>query len=262
MSSVPSSAATAKPFDPAIGMQLALLLDLGVRLFIWSSTAAITLFAVMRWNLMPPSDVAQGRDFAGAWAWSQAAAQWLVLYNVVYLLELALLGLVLPKPKHGIYSLRDRRPDPSLLATCLRAVLTKARYQAPFPAVFVANLGQIAPLRWLLGVTVGPRTGSVFITDPLVIDPHDVRIGRNVTIGFQTTVAAHLQQRDRVELATTIIDDDVLIGGYTAIPGGCRIGRGAVIGGCSFLKPGTVVGENEFWAGAPAKKISDLPPLA
>jgi len=259
MSAAPSAA---RPFDPAVGMQLVLLLDLGVRLMIWSSSGAIVAYASIRWNMLPGAEFSDPGRWASAWAWSQAATTLLVLYNLVYLLELAALGLLLPRPKHGLYSLRTTRPNLNLLATCMRAVLTKARYQAPFPAFLVSNLSQIAPLRWLMAVTVGPRSGSVFIADPFIIDPHDVTIGRNVTIGFQTTIAAHLQQRDSVELAHTTIEDDVFIGGYTAIPGGCHIRRGAMIGGCSFLKPGTVVGENEFWAGAPAKKIKDLEPLA
>ncbi len=64
-----------------------------------------------------------------------------------------------------------------------------------------------------------------------------------------------------LEFWRTIIEDDVLIGGYAAIPAGVHIKRGAIIRGFSMVLPGTVIGENEYWAGIPARKMREMPPV-
>ena len=95
--------------------------------------------------------------------------------------------------------------------------------------------------------------------DPCIIDPHKVSVGRSVTIGFGTTIAAHYQQRDAVYFKRTIIEDDVLIGGHVAMAG-VHVKRGAVIGAGSIVLPESEIGENEYWSGNPARRRSVLPP--
>ena len=45
------------------------------------------------------------------------------------------------------------------------------------------------------------------------------------------------------------------IGANSVVMPNVLIGRNAIIGACSFVKAGTVVPNNEIWAGNPARKI-------
>lgn len=99
------------------------------------------------------------------------------------------------------------------------------------------------------------------VIEPGILDPHLVTIGRNVVIGFGSCIAGHFQDRDRVVIRETIIEDDVLIGAMSAMSG-VHIKRGAIIGAGSILMPGTVVGEGEFWSGNPARRRQRPAPTA
>jgi acetyltransferase-like isoleucine patch superfamily enzyme len=132
--------------------------------------------------------------------------------------------------------------------------LTKARYHAPFPAFLVQQLGNIQPFRWLLGLGIGPRTKTSFFLDPTLMDPWALTIGKNVNIGFGTTITAHIQEHDYVMVDPVVIEDNVMIGAHSAIACGVRIKRGAYVEPFAVVKPGEVIGEGELWAGRPAKK--------
>ncbi|MFQ5430584.1 MAG: DapH/DapD/GlmU-related protein, partial [Phycisphaerae bacterium] len=118
----------------------------------------------------------------------------------------------------------------------------------------VANL---PPLCWLMNRVFGPRSQSCYVTDPRIIDPHLVTIGRNVIIGFGSMIAGHHQEQDRVVIQPTVIEDDVLIGGYAAISG-AHIKKGAKVGAGSVVLPGSVIGEYEYWSGNPARRRQRL----
>ena len=152
-------------------------------------------------------------------------------------------------------------PSRHVLYSTLLAVLTKARLDPPFPGFLVFHLANLPPFVWLIGRVFGPRSRSCYFTDPRILDPHLVTLGRNVVIGLNTTITAHWQERDAVVFQRTVIEDDVVVGGDVAVVGGVHIGRGAMIGSGAIVLPGTVIGPNEFWAGVPAKKLRDLPPV-
>lgn len=197
--------------------------------------------------------------------WAQRIAQWILLFNVVYLLELLVVRLVIPTPKEGTYSTsRSGLPNRQLIWTTLLGVLTKARYQAPFPAFLVFHIANLPPLCWLTSRIFGPKSRSCYVTDPEILDPSLVEIGRNVTMGYAVVIVAHTQESDKVTIRRVVIEDDVLVGGHATLMAGTRLGKGCVIGSHALLLPNTVVGPYEFWAGIPAKKISmvrreDLP---
>jgi len=143
----------------------------------------------------------------------------------------------------------------------LVGVLTIARLQAPWPGFLVFHISQLPPMCWLMNRFFGPKSEYTFATDPKVIDPHMVTIGRNVVLGLNSTVAGHYVERGAIVFKRTIIEDDVVLGGDAKILGGVRIKRGAVIAAGSVVLPDSVVGENEFWWGVPARKFRTLPPL-
>ncbi len=252
---------TASTPDARIGIQAYLVLDVFVRLIIWSvafTTATAVMSAFNRW----PSPPIIGADVWTAWTWSQAITLWMLLFNVAYIAALVILKLALPNPREGRYELRPgSKLDPQLIRAALISVLTKARYEAPFPAIFVYHVACLPPMRWFVGPTIGPRSKSCNVTQAIIADPHLTTIGKNVVIGYGTSITAHTQDRDSVSVARTTIEDEVLIGAESLIYGGCVIKRGAIIGGGAVVRPFTTIGEYEVWGGVPAKKIKDMPPI-
>ena len=189
--------------------------------------------------------------------WSFTMAWWIVVFNVAYVLVLLGLRLLFPMPQEGRYPKDAGKLDRNLLWARLTAALNKARYQAPFPAFLVFYVANLPPLVWWMAPVFGPRSRSCFATEPNILDPHLVKIGRNVVIGYNATIGGHYQERDVWVIKRTIIEDEVVIGGHAVIYGGVHIKRGAVIGGGAIVLPNTVVGEGEFWGGVPAKKLRD-----
>lgn len=235
-----------------------LLLDAWLRLMLWTSSFALATAAIGALGLWPTGDPLR-EGLGTAWFWARRLGQWIILFNVIYLLELLVLRLLIPTPKEGTYSTAGPgRPSPQLIWTTLLGALTKARYQAPFPAFLVFHLANLPPLCWIVSRIFGPRSESCYVSEPEILDPSLVEIGRNVIIGYGTRIVAHIQEADKVTIKRTIIEDDVLIGGEVSILAGVRLCKGCVIGARSLVLPNTVVGPYEFWAGVPAKKISTV----
>jgi hypothetical protein len=247
--------AAAKPLDPRPALWGFLLLDVWVRLMIWGTSLGLTTAAFGALGAWPEGNPLAGH-FAVTMTWARRIGLWVLLFNLVYVLELVVLRLMLPMPREGVYSTRRRGlPDPQLIKTCLIGVLTKARLEAPFPGFLVFHIANLPPVCWLFGRVFGPRSRSCYVTDPMVIDPHLVEIGRNVVVGLEAIIAGHVQESDKVTIKRTVIEDDVVIGGRAIIMGGCHLQKGCIIGAEAVLRPGTVVGPGEFWGGLPAKKI-------
>lgn len=250
----------AKPLDPRNGIRAFLVLDGAVRLLIWiaaMSGALATVAALEGW----PAYSLRTVDFLQAWGWADKFMWCIVFFNIYYVAALILLRAPIPKPAEGTYSLKPGQiPDRNLIFSMLIATLIKARYEAPFPGFLVHAFANLPPLSWLMGPIFGPKSRSVGVTDPLIMDPHWVEIGRNVVIGYGAIISGHTQGRDDITIKRTVIEDNVLIGGNAVVYHGCHIRSGAVIMGSALLRPETVVGENEVWGGIPARKIKTLPP--
>lgn len=252
----PSGAAPAanRP-DTLIGLRLFLFLDLFVRLFIWGWALILTVVTFAALGGWPRQAFPAATDFYGVSAWVWAATRFIILFNVFYVLVLLVLRLMTPTPREGRYSTVTRVPHRQVLYACLIAVLTKARLQAPFPGFLVFHVANLPPLVWLMSPLFGPRSRSCYVTDPNILDPHLVTLGRNVVIGFNATVAGHYQVQDDVVFARTVIEDDVLIGAYAAVAGGVRIGRGATVNAGAIVVPGSVIAPGETWHGNPARRV-------
>jgi acetyltransferase-like isoleucine patch superfamily enzyme len=237
-----------------------LLLDMWVRLILWSTSLAFSTAAFTALGVWPEGNPLDN-DLGTTIRWAQGIAKWVLLFNVVYLLELLLLRLPIPTPQEGTYSTTKRGlPDRQLIWTTLLGILTKARYQAPFPGFLVFHLANLPPLCWLAGPIFGPKSKSCYATEPEILDPSLVEVGRNVIIGYGTRIVGHMQEADHVTIRRTVIEDDVLIGGEASILAGAHLGKGCVIGSRALVLPGTVVGPYEIWVGAPAKKIGMVHP--
>ncbi len=251
--------ANSKPHDPRLGLQFLLVLDGIIRCFIWWSSIAFT--AVIYFAIATMPDFSQfGADLRSTWSICASFGELVILYNLVYVAELIILRLVVPTPKEGTYEIGPgKKLDRQLLLSAAVATLVKARYHPPFPGFLVFHISNLPPLKWLMGPIFGPKSRSCYFADPCILDPHFVEIGKNVTIGFGTTIAGHVQERDSVSIRRTIIEDDVLIGGYSVVSG-AHLKKGAIIGISSVVLPGSVVGPNEYWSGNPARRRRTLSP--
>ncbi|HVP11332.1 MAG TPA: DapH/DapD/GlmU-related protein [Phycisphaerae bacterium] len=252
--------ATATPHDSRLCLQGFLLLDVCARLFIWSTSLTLTIATMTALNGWPEESIV-GAGPRLAWIWGQKLTHLVLLFNLYYVACLVVLRLTVPTPKEGSYSMMPGSPlDRNLIYSVFIAVLTKARYHAPFPGFLVFHIANLPPMRWLMNPVFGPKSRSCYVLDPIIGDPHLTEIGRNVVFGFNSSVTCHTQQRDSITIRKVVIGDDVLIGANAVVFSGCKIGRGAVVLSGAVVPPDTVIGEYEVWGGLPARKIKDLPP--
>jgi acetyltransferase-like isoleucine patch superfamily enzyme len=249
----------AGPRDPSAGLQGLLILDVWLRTLIWSAALAVTMLVLGRIQFVRSISWDTVRTWSGAWLFSVTIMGFFILFNVAYILTLVIIRLPFPSPERGVIRIEGAPPGRIILAAFL-AVLTKARYHPPFPAVFVPQFASIQPFRWLLSRTIGPRTESSFFLDPNILDPWGIKIGKNVTIGFGAMITCHLQERDYIIIDNVVIEDDVSIGALAGIGCGVHIKRGAVIDPYSAVKPNTIIGEYEQWGGRPAHLKGTLKP--
>lgn len=254
---------TPKPHDPVHSLQWFLVLDGLVRLFIWSSPMAFAAAIFTYLDAWPRETIVKA-DLTTAWLWTRKLTHVVLLYNFLYVLHLVAIRLLIAAPKEGRYEVGPGKPVSwQLLRAGFLGALTKARYEPPFPAFLVFHMANLPPLKWLMAPVFGPKSKSCYVAEPTILDPYAVTIGRNVVIGFGTTLAGHYQEQGSVVFQPTIIEDDVLIGGHCAISGS-HIQRGAVVGAGSIVLPGSVIGPGEHWSGNPARRrrLTDLARLA
>lgn len=242
------------PLNPLRGF---LVLDAAVRLLIWGASMTAALWALSALGAMPRIPTGP-LNWGTSWGIAKSLIQGIIFFNFAYVLVLILLRAPIPTPKPGEYSMAPgEKLDRQLVWSCLIATLTKARYEAPFPGFLVFHAANVPPLAWLMSPVFGPKSKSCYVTEPNILDPHMVTLGRNVVIGFGSSVAGHYQEHNRVIIKPTIIEDDVLIGAHVAMSG-VHLKTGSVIGAGSVVIPGSVVGRYEYWSGNPARRRSYL----
>src|ERR1043166_6820709 len=245
--------------DNRHSIQALLLLDVVVRLFIWSLSFAITATLMSKFALWP-DPAPWHANWSTCWRWGQSFSTAILIFNFAYLAILIALKLPIPATREGRYEMRGNL-DRQLMWAGFNAVLTKARLEALFPAILVHQISSLPLIFWVVSRTLGPRSRSCNVTQPILGDPHMITLGRNVVIGYGASIVAHTQDRDGLTIARTIVEDDVLIGAESVIYGGCRISRGATILGGAVVKPFTHLGPNEVWGGVPAVKLKEMPPV-
>ncbi|HKQ47116.1 MAG TPA: hypothetical protein VJZ71_03480 [Phycisphaerae bacterium] len=250
---------TNKAQNPSIPLQFLLLLDIWVRSMIWAVALTATLLVMSRTTFARSLSWDGLMTWGGAWALATTLTNFILLFNVAYVLTLVVVRLPFPHPQRGVHR-TGKSLNRNIILAGVIALLTKARYHPPFPGIFVSQLASIMPFRWLLGCSMGPRTQSSFFLDPNLMDPWGIEIGKNVTLGFASSITCHLQERDYIIMDKVVIEDDVTIGAYCGIGCGVHIKRGAVIEPFSAIKPSTVVGEYELWGGLPARMKGSVRP--
>ncbi len=76
---------------------------------------------------------------------------------------------------------------------------------------------------------------------------HDIRIGRNVTVGHAAVIHG------------AIISDDCLIGIHATVLNGAQIHSGSIIGACALVTEEMIVPENSLVLGIPGKIVKQNP---
>ena len=185
-----------------------------------------------------------------------------LVFNYGYLLALLVLRIVIPRPKEGAYSITpDRKMPRQVIIFMLNVLLLKSRFEPPWAAVFSSVLASTFPLRPLFTRWFGPRTSTVTMGDTIFcLDPHLVEIGKNVELGFQCTIAAHLFDNHKLIIRKVVIGDHAVIGGWAGLLPGVQVGHHAIVASRAHVQPNTVIGPHEYWAGDPARKIKTLAP--
>jgi len=255
------TATTSRARNAAPVLRGFLLLEAAVRFYLWTSSLTFT-FLGLTWLRMWPTEPLANAGLHEALRWSTFCGRFALLFHLVYLGHLLVLRALLRGPREGTYTMAPgQRVNWQVVSMALVSILVKAKGQPPFPAFLLFHIANLPPFCWLVTWVFGPRSRSVLVLDPPIPDPHLTEIGRNVIVGNMTSIIAHTQYRDGVELRKTVIEDDVMIGAHALVYSGCTIKRGAVVYGGAIVRPNTVIGENEAWGGGPAKKLRDLPPL-
>lgn len=97
-------------------------------------------------------------------------------------------------------------------------------------------------------IVIGDRTN---VQDGAIIHQTSgfpARLGSDVSIGHGAIVHA------------ATIDDGALVGMNAVVLDRAHIGKCAIVAAGAVVLEGTVVGDNELWAGVPARKMKDLDP--
>ncbi|MFQ5805913.1 MAG: acyltransferase [Phycisphaerae bacterium] len=239
-----------EPFPKDFGTRFLLVIGLLLQLLMVAAGLWPAAWLVLRFG-------AVGRT-PGQWVLIILGAT--LVFNYGYLLGLLLLRIVIPYPKEGAYPVvAGQRVHKQVVIFTLNLLLLKSRFEPPWAAMFSSVLTRIYPLRPLFIRFFGPRTSTTTPGDTIFcLDPHLVEIGKNVQLGFQCTIAAHLFDNRKLIIRKVVIEDHAAIGGQAGLLPGVRVGHHAVVAGRAHVQPNTVIGPYEYWAGDPARKIRTL----
>lgn len=84
--------------------------------------------------------------------------------------------------------------------------------------------------RRLLNMEIGTYTALAFKVVPDLLYPEKIKIGENVTIGYQTTILTHEFLPNELRVGNVIIGNDTLIGANVTILPGVVIGDRVQVG--------------------------------
>lgn len=112
-------------------------------------------------------------------------------------------------------------------------------------------------LYWLVGAKVGKHVSFGLEATLDILYPQDITIGDNSIIGYDSTILCHGYMVKEFHRGRVNIGRDVSIGAKVLILPGVTIGDGAMIGAMALVNRDVPAGE--FWAGVPARKVSEAP---
>jgi acetyltransferase-like isoleucine patch superfamily enzyme len=102
---------------------------------------------------------------------------------------------------------------------------------------------------------IGKSVGFAQIYPDYVL-PEAIEIGDYSIIGWKAKLTTHEYTQDSQRYGKIKIGKNVLIGAFSTIRGGVKIGDNSIVSFCSFVNKN--IPSNEMWGGVPAKKIKEL----
>ncbi len=201
-------------------------------------------------------------------SWATTPLRWvglvflcIIVFNYAYLILLLGVRIIVPKPAEGFYPQReDGRPPREVGVLMLNILLTRLRHNPPWAAMISSVLVTIPPLDPIFRHFFGPHTRSLTFGDSYIaLDPYLLYAGKNVQFGFRAFISCHIFDNRGMLIKRVVVEDHALIGGFACLLPGVRVGHHSVVAFGSIVKPNTVIGPYELWAGNPARKIRDLP---
>jgi len=237
-----------------LGLRVFIALDLAIKLLLVGAAVWPVMVAWRRW----------WPDLTANWQRVLFVLAMVLLFNFAYLVGLLVLRVIVPKPREGVFRIRENRAqDPNVVIFMFNILLVKARFEPAWMLLFapaITNL--IFPFNILYRWLFGPHSKTVIVGDNfLMTDPHYTYLGKNVTIGVNCVISAHLFEGKRLLIRRIQMDDNVMVGAGAMIAPGVKIGEGAVISAAAVLLPYTQVGPGEVWEGSPAKRVAKIPML-
>jgi acetyltransferase-like isoleucine patch superfamily enzyme len=109
--------------------------------------------------------------------------------------------------------------------------------------------------RTFFRMKIGKNVGFAQI-EPDYLLPEAIEIGDDSAFGWQTKFLTHEFTQDSQRFGKIKIGKNVLIGAFSTIRGGVKIGDNSIVAMCSFVNKD--IPPNELWGGVPAKRIKKL----
>ncbi len=108
----------------------------------------------------------------------------------------------------------------------------------------------------LTGMKIGRHVSLGFETTFDILFPGRITIEDEAIIGYDTVILCHGYLRDSYQIGPVRVEKNASVGARCTILPGVTIGEGAVVGAMSLVNRDVPAGE--FWAGIPARKVRDV----
>lgn len=103
--------------------------------------------------------------------------------------------------------------------------------------------------RTFLHMKVGDNTSFALMAMVDLLFPEKISVGRNVIIGYNTTILSHEYLIDEYRIGEVVIDDEVMIGANCTVLPGVKIGRRSIVSAATLVNAD--VPEGAFVGGNP-----------
>lgn len=128
--------------------------------------------------------------------------------------------------------------------------------------VFWIHLARYAPfyrlkngMLRLTGAKIGKHVSLGFETTLDILYPQRITIEDDAIIGYDSVILCHGYLHDAYQIGNVHIGKGASVGARCTILPGVTVGAGAVVGAMSLVNRDVPAGE--FWAGVPARRIRD-----
>lgn len=111
-------------------------------------------------------------------------------------------------------------------------------------------------LRYFVGMKIGKNVGISPETEIDPFYPELVSFDDNVVIGWKVNILCHEFTPEKIRLGRVHFGKNCLIGAFTCIRSGVKIGENSIVAMDSFVNKN--IPPNELWGGVPAKFIKKI----